>query len=364
MPKLFNNIYQNRKVFLTGHTGFKGSWLALWLKELGAEVFGFSLEPPTQPNHFELLNLDMAGMNADIRDADVLYGAIKHFSPDIVFHLAAQPLVRESYADPVTTFETNVMGTLNVFEACRRIPSVRAILNITSDKCYENAERRRGYREDEPKGGFDPYSCSKGCAELLTASYRNSFFPMERYGRDHQTLIASCRAGNVIGGGDWAEDRLIPDVMRAISRHEKVLLRNPKATRPWQHVLEPLSGYLLLGQRLLEGKTVFADAWNFGPKEGEVCRVEDVIRKMAKAWDKVDYEIDHGPHPHEAKLLQLNCTKAKKKLGWHEVWGIDTTVRKTVEWYQAYYDNKKILTHQDMAAYIQDAANKGLGWTK
>jgi CDP-glucose 4,6-dehydratase len=363
MINLFNNIYFNKKVFITGHTGFKGSWLAFWLEKLGSEVFGFSLEAPTKPNHIDLLDLNIHSMIADIRDADVLYGAMSDFQPDIVFHLAAQSLVRESYQDPVGTFDTNVMGTLNVFEACRKVGCIKAILNITSDKCYENRERRGGYREDEPMGGYDPYSCSKGCAELLTASYRNSFFPLNRFGHDHQTLLASCRAGNVVGGGDWAVDRLIPDVMRAVEKKEKVMLRNPKATRPWQHVLEPLSGYLLLGQHLLEGKADCADGWNFGPKKGQVHTVESVIKKIAHDWDKVDYAVDLSEHPHEAGLLQLNCDKAAKKLKWKEVWDINQTIDKTITWYKAYYESGKVLTESDLNTYISDACARKMAWT-
>ena len=364
MEDLFKKIYKNRKVFITGHTGFKGSWLTFWLQHIGAEVFGFSLGPPTIKNHFELLDLDIQQITADIRDADALYGSIKDFQPDIVFHLAAQPLVRNSYQYPVETFETNVMGTLNVFEACRKTGSVMAILNITSDKCYENQERSEGYREGEPMGGSDPYSCSKACSELLTASYRSSYFNIKDYGKGHSTLLASCRSGNVIGGGDWAIDRLIPDLIRAVEKGEKVLLRNPASTRPWQHVLECLSGYLLLGQLLLEGKLEFAQGWNFGPREGEISTVEDVIKKMSAVWSKVGYDVDTKKHLHEAKLLQLNCDKAEHYMQWHEVWSMDETVTKTVAWYRAYYDNNKVLTNQDLKDYIEEATKKGLTWTQ
>lgn len=364
MSTLFHNMYAHRKVLVTGHSGFKGSWLVFWLQKLGAEVFGYSLEPPTKPNHISLFDCGFQQMTADIRDSDVLYGAVKNFKPEIVFHLAARPLVRESYQNPVETFETNVMGTLNVFEACRKVDAVRAVVNITSDKCYENQERVEGYREHEPMGGHDPYSCSKGCAELLTTSYRKSFFSMEEYGNKHHTLLGSCRAGNVIGGGDWAEDRLIPDVVRAVEKKQKVSLRNPDATRPWQHVLEPLSGYLLLGQLLLEGKKEFAQAWNFGPRDGGVRRVLDVIKMMAAQWDEVGYEINSGEHPHEAMLLQLNCEKAEREMRWHEVWDIDKTIARMVSWYKAYYENGKILSADDLDAYVTDAAQKGLVWAQ
>ena len=361
---LFNNIYQNRRVFITGHTGFKGSWLAFWLRQLGAHVFGYSLDYPTQPNHFQILNLDMEHMIADIRDDDVLYGAVKDFRPEAVFHLAAQPLVRLSYDDPVTTFDTNVMGTLKVFEACRRVGCVKAILNITSDKCYENHERLDGYREDEPMGGHDPYSCSNGCAELVTSSYRRSFFPLETYGKAHTTLLASCRAGNVIGGGDWACDRLIPDVMRAVEQGKKIYLRYPDAVRPWQHVLEPLSGYLLLGQRLLDGETDLAGGWNFGPRQDEVSTVRDVVKKMSVMWDRISFGVDHRRHLHEAGLLQLDCRKADAQLQWHEVWGIDRALERTVQWYKNYYEEGKSLTADDLDSYVDDASQKGLVWAQ
>ena len=279
---MFRGVYKGKKVLVTGHTGFKGSWLSLWLIKLGAKVIGYALEPPTNSNHFELLNLDMVSIIGDIRDRDRLNAIFKKYKPEVVFHLAAQPLVRYSYINPVETFETNVMGTINVFEACRITESVKAIVNITSDKCYENKEWIWGYRESDPLGGYDPYSASKGCAELVTSSYRKSFFNPEDYSKKHNTLLASARSGNVIGGGDWGKDRLIPDIVRAISKNEKLYIRNPKATRPWQHVLEPLSGYLFLGQMLLEGKTEFADAWNFGPNEGCHTDVETVVKKIKR----------------------------------------------------------------------------------
>jgi len=285
---MFNNIYKNKKVLITGHTGFKGSWLALWLKELGAEVIGYALKPPTTPSHYELLtqqptdNLNIISIEGDIRNYIKLNEIFQSYKPEIVFHLAAQPLVRYSYINPVETFETNVMGTINVFEACRNCESVRAIVNITSDKCYENKEWVWGYRESDPMGGYDPYSASKGCAELVTSAYRNSFFTPSYPLTDSppRVLLASARAGNVIGGGDWADDRLIPDIMRATAKNESVIIRNPKATRPWQHVLEPLSGYLLLGQKLLEGRKEFAGGWNFGPDDESNITVENLIENI------------------------------------------------------------------------------------
>ena len=360
---LFNGIYNNKTVLVTGHTGFKGSWLCFWLIQMGAKVIGYSLEPPTSPNHFELLNLDMVSVIGDIRDSDKLNAVFAQYQPEIVFHLAAQPLVRLSYKEPVETFETNVIGTLKVFEACRNTKSVRAIVNITSDKCYENKEWVWGYRENDPMGGYDPYSASKGCAELVTSSYRNSFFNVNEYGKSHNVLLASCRAGNVIGGGDWAKDRLMTDIMVAVSEGKKVVIRNPRATRPWQHVLEPLSGYLMLGQKLLEGKKEFAQAWNFGPGEQGAITVKEVVENIKKYWDKIDYEINQDvDQPHEAGLLKLDCSKAYMLLKWRDVWDSDTTFKKTVNWYKNYYEKDKILTEEDLSSYIADAREKGIEW--
>lgn len=267
MRNLFCGVYKKRKVLITGHTGFKGSWLTFWLSQMGADVLGYALEPDTNPNHFSMLDLPIASVIGDIRDIEHLTRVFDRFQPEIIFHLAAQSLVRRSYDDPAETFKTNVIGTVNIFEACRRTSSVRAVINVTSDKCYENREWLWGYRENDPMGGYDPYSASKGCAELVTSAYRNSFFNLAEYDRKHYTLLASVRAGNVIGGGDWAKDRIMTDIMEAVSQGEKLYIRNPRATRPWQHVLEPLSGYLLLGQKLLEGEKEFAEAWNFGPND-------------------------------------------------------------------------------------------------
>ena len=353
--KRFDNIYKDKTVLITGHTGFKGSWLALWLKELGAKVIGYSLSPITNPNHLELLKLDMHSIISDIRDLKKLNEVIQTYKPEIVFHLAAQPLVRYSYKNPIETFETNIMGTVNVLETCRLSDSVRAIVNITSDKCYENREWVWGYRENDPMGGHDPYSASKGCAELITNAYRNSFFNLNEYGKSHNILLASARAGTVIGGGDWAEDRLMPDIIKASSRNEKVIIRNPKATRPWQHVLEPLSGYLILGQKLLESKKEFAEGWNFGPDdESNIC-VEDVILCIKGEWDKVNYEVQSSlDNPHEAGLLRLDCSKAHSMLGWKPVWDIKKTIKMTTKWYKEFYENGKILSLDDLREYIED----------
>ncbi len=354
MKKLFGSIYKNKTVLVTGHTGFKGSWLCLWLKEMGANIVGYSLEAPTTPNHFELLNLNIISIIGDIRDMDKLNKVMQEHKPDIVFHLAAQALVRESYANPIETYETNVMGTLKVLEACKNA-DVKAIVNITSDKAYENKEWVWGYREDDPMGGYDPYSSSKGCADVLATSYRNSYFNLDEHGKTHQTLLATCRAGNVIGGGDWAKDRLITDIMLSVSQGKKVTIRNPHATRPWQHVLEPLSGYLLVGQKLLEGKKEFATAWNFGPSDEGTITVEAVIHNVKKYWDKIDYEINQDNNqPHEANLLKLDCSKAHTYLQWKPVWSSEKTFEMTVEWYKGFYDNKQVLSIHQLGEYIKN----------
>ena len=365
MQNLFGGIYKNKTVLVTGHTGFKGSWLSFWLNEMGAKVVGYSLEAPTTPNHIELLNLNIDSIVGDIRDLDKLNQVFNKYKPDIVFHLAAQALVKLSYENPIETYETNVIGTLKVFEACRNA-KVKAIVNITSDKAYENKEWIWGYRENDPMGGYDPYSSSKGCADILANSYRNSYFNIKDYKKTHNTLIATCRAGNVIGGGDWAKDRLITDIMLSVFQGKKVSIRNPKATRPWQHVLEPLSGYLHIGQKLLEKKVEFADAWNFGPRdEGSIC-VEEVVKNVKKHWDKIDYEINIDPNQlHEANLLKLDCSKVHILLKWKDVWDSQTTFEKTVKWYKSFYEeDKNILTEQDLDSYIYDAKLKEIEWSK
>ena len=363
VQNLFNSIYKNKTVLVTGHTGFKGSWLCFWLKQMGAKVVGYSLEAPTNPNHIELLDLDIISIIGDIRDLDKLNQTFSEYKPDIVFHLAAQALVKYSYENPIETYETNVIGTLKVFEASR-INNVKAIVNITSDKAYENKEWIWGYRENDPMGGYDPYSSSKGCADILTNSYRNSFFNPKNYKKTHNTLLASCRAGNVIGGGDWAKDRLMTDIMLSISQNKKVEIRNPNATRPWQHVLEPLSGYLQIGQKLLEEKMEFAEAWNFGPDDEGNINVENVLKSVKKYWNKLDYEIKPNSEFHEANLLKLDCTKANTILKWNSVWNNSTTIEKTVNWYKNFYENNKVLTSENLMNYILDAKEKGVSWTK
>lgn len=363
MNNLFNGIYKNCTVLVTGHTGFKGSWLSYWLKQMGANVVGYALEAPTKPNHFELLDLDIESVIGDIRNQDKLDSILEKHQPDIVFHLAAQPLVRLSYSDPIQTLETNIIGTARVFEACKKTKSVKAIVNITSDKAYENKEWLWGYRESDPMGGHDPYSASKGCAELITNSYRNSFFNIDKYGVEHNILLASCRAGNVIGGGDWAQDRLMTDIVLSAVANNKVKIRNPHATRPWQHVLEPLSGYLAIGQKLLEGNKSYAEAWNFGPSDEKSITVEEVFNNIKKYWDKIDYEIDSNKNqPHEANLLKLDCSKAHFKLNWSEVWSSDKTFEKTAMWYKTFYEVNKVNTLSDLEIYISDAVNKGRIW--
>ncbi len=349
MTDFDNIIYKNKRVLITGHTGFKGSWLALWLSELGAKVTGYALAPETDPSHFALLGIKINHIEGDIRDRKKLQDVFKAYQPEIVFHLAAQPLVRRSYRDPALTFDTNIMGTVNLLEACRVTSSVRVIVNITSDKCYENQEWVWGYRENDPMGGYDPYSASKGAAEIVTASYRRSFFNNDDYGKNHETLVATCRAGNVIGGGDWSEDRLIPDIVRAIQKGETLQIRSPEATRPWQHVLDALSGYLLLGQKLLEGNTTYADAWNFGPSDTDTLRVRELCTRFEALWPTARFEWTEEPSTlHEASTLKLDCSKAHTLLQWHGKWSADQTIEKTVEWYRHYIENKEILSQTQL----------------
>ncbi|MDW5549195.1 CDP-glucose 4,6-dehydratase [Methanosarcina sp.] len=364
MQNLFNCIYKNKTVLITGHTGFKGSWLSFWLDKMRADVVGYSLGVQTNPSHFELLNLDVTSIIGDIRNEKQLEHTFAEYKPEIIFHLAAQPLVRLSYENPLYTYETNVIGTLKILEACRK-HKVKAIVNVTSDKCYENKEWIWGYRENDPMGGYDPYSSSKACAELLTNSYRNSYFNPREYKKNHNTLLASCRAGNVIGGGDWAKDRLMTDIMLSVSQGKKVSIRNPNSTRPWQHVLESLSGYLHIGQKLLEENAGFAESWNFGPNNEESITVKEVVENIKKYWDKIDYEINPDPNQlHEANLLKLDCSKAHAKLKWNSVWNSTTTFEKTVKWYKNYYEKGEIETKENLESYITDAKKKNIEWTR
>ena len=357
---MFNDIYKNKRVFLTGHTGFKGSWLALWLTSLGAKVVGYSLKPNTDPSMFEELDIENKiekSIIGDILDTQKLEEEITSFKPDIVFHLAAQPLVRLSYTEPKLTYETNVIGTLNVLEASRRCPSVKAFVNITTDKCYENKEINRGYREDEPMGGYDMYSSSKGCVEIMSSSYRRSFLQDE-----NSYAMATARAGNVIGGGDWAADRLIPDCIRYINDDKKIEIRNPNAVRPWQHVLEPLSGYLLLGQKLLEEGKKYAEGFNFGPNEDSVLRVQDVVNMVIKNFEKGEMVVHKTDNLHEANLLMLNIEKAFNVLGWHPTYSADTAIKETVNWYKHFY-NKDIDMYEFTMNQIKNYEEK-IAWNK
>jgi CDP-glucose 4,6-dehydratase len=333
-------FWQGRRVFLTGHTGFKGGWLALWLQHLGAEVAGYALEPHTTPSLFARANVaqGMASFIGNLNDLPRLKSALADHKPEIVFHLAAQSLVRASYQNPIATYETNVLGTARVLEAVRSCDSVRAVVVVTTDKCYENREWLWPYRENDALGGHDPYSNSKACAELVTSAYRNSFFPPARYA-EHGVAIATARAGNVIGGGDWSADRLIADIVRAFETGETLQIRNPRATRPWQHVLEPLRGYLTLAEKLHEQGPKFSGAWNFGPHYDDARAVEWIVEHLASRWTAHDgkpptWEIDRGPHPHEAQMLKLDWTKAAHDLDWHPVLSLPEALDFTLDWYQ------------------------------
>jgi CDP-glucose 4,6-dehydratase len=336
------SFWRGKRVFITGHTGFKGSWLSLWLQDLGAVVSGYALQPATRPSLFEAARVadGMESTFADVRDAGALAAAVARFRPDVAFHLAAQSLVRASYEEPVETYATNVMGTVSFLEAARKCATLRAAVVVTSDKCYENREWEWGYREYEPMGGHDPYSSSKGCAELVTAAYRASFFaPAAR------AFVASARAGNVIGGGDWARDRLIPDIMRAIAEKRPVPIRNPGAVRPWQHVLEPLSGYLALAERLFEEGEPFAQAWNFGPRDVDCRPVRWIVSRLAEEWGgDVRWEIDEREQPHEARFLKLDSAKAAARLDWRPRWDLARALREIVRWHKAHLAGDDVRT--------------------
>ena len=339
------NFWKGKRVFLTGHTGFKGSWLCLWLHRLGASVTGYALAPPTNPSLFVLAGVESLlerSVIADIRDSERLRQELITAKPEIVIHMAAQPLVRDSYKIPVETYATNVMGTVHLLEAVRQCPSVRAVVNVTTDKCYENREWVWGYRENEAMGGYDPYSSSKGCAELVSAAYRQSFFNAQDYS-SHGVALATARAGNVIGGGDWAVDRLIPDIIRSLLANEAVRIRNPHAIRPWQHVLEPLSGYLRLAQCLFEQGADYAEGWNFGPTDDDAKPVEWIVQRMCELHGNgARYEIDSGDHPHEAHYLKLDCSKARMRLGWQPRWGLATALSSIIEWTGAYREKQEM----------------------
>jgi CDP-glucose 4,6-dehydratase len=362
---MFESIYKDRRVFVTGHTGFKGSWLCMWLEKLGASVCGYSLAPSTDPSHFEMLNLAGESIIADIRDYSRLEKAIHNHQPEVVFHLAAQPSVLVSYEDPVETFSTNVAGTASLLDVIRRASFVKAAVVVTTDKCYENKEWLYAYRESDRLGGHDPYSASKACAEMVVESFRKSFFSAASDG-SADTLIASARAGNVIGGGDWTADRLLPDVMRAAASGVDAGIRNPESSRPWQHVLEPLSGYLRLGQRLLGQDSHFAGAWNFGPAPGSNLTTGEIVKLAGQYWPAVSYKTAKVANaPHEAGLLMVDSTKANRLLDWFPVWDINTTIEKTVSWYREYYDEGgRVSTEQQIDAYCDDALVAGVAWAK
>jgi CDP-glucose 4,6-dehydratase len=336
---LHRSFWQNKKIFVTGHTGFKGSWLLLWLISMGAKVKGFALEAPTNPSLFDVAGIgDLCAEHqvGDIRDYPLLYQSIKSYQPDIVIHMAAQPLVRYSYEHPIATYQTNVMGTVHVLEATRSIDSIRAIVCVTSDKCYENREWIWGYRENDPMGGYDPYSNSKGCSELVVSAYLNSYFNAINY-TEHGVAVASVRAGNVIGGGDWAIDRLIPDILKAFEQKRQAEIRSPDAIRPWQHVLEPLAGYLMIAEKLYQQGAKFSGAWNFGPQSDDAKPVRYIVEQLAKLWgDDALWRLQDGNHPHEAHFLKLDCSKASQILGWQPRWCLQRALEHIVKWHQAW----------------------------
>jgi CDP-glucose 4,6-dehydratase len=364
MSSLFQQSFSGKKILITGHTGFKGSWLAFWLHHLGAKVVGYALPPNTKPSNFDALGLGKLIVNefGDVRDARKIFSVVKKHKPEFVLHLAAQPLVRYSYKNPHETYETNIMGLVNVFEAIRKVSSVKFVLNVTSDKCYENVERIWGYRENEPMGGYDPYSSSKGCAELITSAYRRSFFQ----NASSPVLLASGRAGNVIGGGDWALDRIIPDSVRAIARGQVLEIRNPGAIRPWQHVLEPLSGYLNTVSKMMSDGAAFAEGWNFGPKANEILTVEEIVKCFIANW-KGNYKVTKSSQTqHEAHFLQLDCSKAFAQLGWQAALHVTEAVEMTVAWYKAYYSakskNMQEFTLSQIRSYTEKANSQNISW--
>ena len=352
-------FWRGKRVFLTGHTGFKGSWLSLWLQGLGADITGYALEPPTSPSLFDVADVrdGMRSIVADVRDLEALAKALRQSKPDIVVHMAAQSLVRASYEQPVNTYATNVMGTIHVLEAVRQTDSVRAVVNVTSDKCYENREWLWGYRENDSMGGYDPYSNSKGCAELVTAAYRSSYFNPNKF-REHGVAIATGRAGNVIGGGDWASDRLIPDILRAVEAGKSVTIRNPDAIRPWQHVLEPLSGYLVLAERLYSNGAEYAEAWNFGPDDADAKPVRWVLDRLLRSLGAgVSWNPTGDPQPHEASYLKLDCAKAKARLAWRPRWTLEQALETIAAWHKAFSAkaNMKDFTLKQIAQYDANA---------
>lgn len=338
------NFWKNKSVFITGHTGFKGSWISLFLQHLGANVTGYALEPNTEKNIFNIANVkcNMNSVISDIRDYDSLLVEIKNAEPEIIFHMAAQPLVRESYSHPIETYDINLMGTINLLNICREITSIRSVINVTTDKCYENKEWIWGYREDEPMGGYDPYSSSKACSEIATASFRRSYFNKDNYA-NHGVGIATARAGNVIGGGDWSKDRLIPDIINSIAENKELKIRNLMSTRPWQHVLEPIYGYLILAEKLYSHGADYSEAWNFGPESFNIVSVQNILDKLNNLFsNKIIWSEDNSVNPHEASLLSLDISKAKNRLNWHPNFSIDKTLELVVDWHKNFLDNQNM----------------------
>lgn len=345
------DFWQRKRILLTGHTGFKGSWLALWLQSMGADVQGLALDPPTNPSLFVEAKVadGMVSNIGDIRDYETVLKVVAVIKPEIVIHMAAQPLVRYSYKNPIETYATNVMGTVHLLEAVRQVGSTKVVVNVTTDKCYENKEWVWGYREDEPMGGFDPYSSSKGCCELVTSAYRRSYFA------ETGIALASARAGNVIGGGDWAEDRLVPDILRAFEANQSVVIRNPNSTRPWQHVLEPLFGYLSLAEKLWDKPKTYAEGWNFGPKEEDAKSVDWIVKTLADKWGSgASWEIDGSEHAHEANYLKLDISKARHSLAWHPRWSLAQALDRIVEWHQTWLKQGDVraLCQQQISGYL------------
>lgn len=355
--RLFGDRYRGRRVLLTGHTGFKGSWLAAWLTRLGADVTCLALDPEGSPNHWDLLACPVRDLRVDIRDSAAVRAAFDQAQPEMVFHLAAQALVRRSYRDPLENWSSNVMGTAHVLDACRQTSSVRAVVVATTDKVYANREWSWGYREVDALGGHDPYSASKAACELLVDSYRKSFWQS-----DDAPLLATARAGNVIGGGDWSADRLIPDLVRAVTQETALHIRSPGSTRPWQHVLECLSGYLLLGQRLLEGERALAEAWNFGPQPEANRSVADVLAKLQRFWPQLDWQVSSEEHAHEAGLLYLDCAKSRSRLNWCPVLSLDLALEMTADWYRSHHASGQVITFDQVANYIESARAANAVW--
>lgn len=357
VEECFGGAFSGKRVLITGHNGFKGSWLTCWLQKLGAQVYGISKKPDSEPSHWQLLKLSISQWCADVNDFELIKKIVNKIEPEIVFHLAAQPLVRKSYVEPIHTWHNNVMGSVNVLEACKQQQSVKAIVVVTTDKVYQNLEKGIAFEEDNPLGGFDPYSASKAACELVIQSYRNSFFD-----NDSAPLLASARCGNVLGGGDWAADRLVPDIVRACHCHELLKIRSPAAVRPWQHVLDSLSAYLTLGAALLSRRKSAATGWNFGPDENDRMTTLELLGLLKRHWPELHWQDDTDVVFHEAKLLSLNTEKAKRELNWEPVWNVYSTAEATANWYKAFYKSNEILTSLQIQDYVRSAKSKGLQW--